>query len=111
MFRKSYLSIYVMLRPSLLIVSLLTALLTACSSGHTALKRGNFDLAVQRASKRLQQGAGITKRGHALAPLVLKQAFTQAYERHQTTIRRLSSPANTDAIRGEAVPREYEQLP
>lgn len=66
-------------------------LLNACSSGKTALKQGKFDLAVKKASQRLGQRPGLSKRGHPAATLVLKQAFVQAYEQHQTAIRRLSA--------------------
>ncbi|MVM36109.1 hypothetical protein GO755_39210 [Spirosoma sp. HMF4905] len=94
------------------ILPLLTTavLLTACSSGKTALHRNKFDLAVQKASKRLQQRPGLSKRGHTTAAQVLEQAFVQAYEQHQTTIRRLSAPTTSEPFRWEAVYREYEQL-
>ncbi|NEU66970.1 hypothetical protein [Spirosoma agri] len=94
----------------LLLFSVLAAVLMACSSGQTALKRGDFDLAVKRASQRLQGWRGLSKRGFIKAPLVLKQAFVSAYETHQNTIRRLSSPSSTDAYRWEAVHTEYETL-
>ncbi|QMW05495.1 hypothetical protein [Spirosoma foliorum] len=92
--------------------SLLTTvvLLTACSSGKTALNRNKFDLAVQKASKRLQQRPGLGKRGHTTAAQVLEQAFVQAYEQHQTTILKLSAPNSSEPFRWEAVYREYEQL-
>lgn len=98
-----------MVRP-LLFSALIIALLTACSSGKTALVQGKFDLAVQRAAHRLGQSPGLSKRGHAIAPWVLQQAFVRAYEQHQLAIRRLSSPANTDAFRWEAIHAEYEKL-
>ncbi|UFH52632.1 hypothetical protein [Spirosoma sp. KNUC1025] len=85
-------------------------LLAACSSGKTALKRGHFDLAVKKASQRLQQRPGLSKRGHPLATQVLQQAFVQAYELHQSTIRRLSSSTNRDAFRWESVYKEYVAL-
>ncbi|MFD2571974.1 hypothetical protein ACFSUS_15125 [Spirosoma soli] len=101
-------------RPLLLFVvtavAATAALLAACSSGQTALKHGHFDLAVKKASHRLQQRPGLSKRGHVLAPLVLKQAFERAYEQHQARIRQLSSPTNTDAFRWEIVHSEYEKL-
>lgn len=86
------------------------AWLTACSSGQTAMKRGKFDLAVKQASHRLSQRPGLTKRGYTKAPVVLKQAFERAYEQHQTAIRRLSAPTNTDAFRWEVVYKEYTAL-
>ena len=107
MFRKSYLT---SMFCRLLIFVITAAFLTACSSGQTALNRGKFDLAVKQASQRLSQRPGLNKRGHTLAPLVLKQAFVHAYEQHQTAIRRLSSPSNTDAFRWEAVYNEYTAL-
>lgn len=99
-----------MFRPLLLFLTT-TVLLAGCSSGKTALKRGNFDLAVERAAHRINQRPGLSKRGHATAPWVLQQAFVRAYEQHQTKIRQLSAPNNqTDAFRWEAVHAEYEKL-
>lgn len=88
-------------------------LLTACSSGKTALKRGKFDLAVQKASHRLEQPRGPFKRGYRLAPLVLKEAFVHAYNQHQNAIRRFSSAHFTNPdypFRWENVFQEYTQL-
>lgn len=85
-------------------------LLNACSSGITALRQGKFDLAVKKASQRLGQRPGLTKRGHPAATLVLKQAFIKAYEQHQTAIRRLSSSSTDTDFRWERVYHEYEQL-
>jgi hypothetical protein len=98
-----------MLRPFLL-SALFAILLAACSTGKTALNHNHFDLAVQRASQRLQQPKGLGKRGYTLAPWVLQQAFVRAYEQHQTTIRQLSSPANQFPFRWEAVYTIYEKL-
>lgn len=98
-----------MFRPCLFIV--LTAfLLSACSSGKTALKRGHFDLAVKKASQRLQQRPGLSKRGLPLATQVLQQAFVQAYQQHQTAIQRLSSPTTKEAFPWEVVFSEYKAL-
>jgi hypothetical protein len=97
----------------ILFFGMVTTLLTACSSGKTALKRGKFDLAVEKASHRLNQSRGLFKRGYETAPLVLKEAFVHAYNQHQTTIRRLSSTPVTDAnqpFRWETVFEEYTQL-
>ncbi len=94
----------------LLIFVITAAFLTACSSGQTALNRGQFDHAVKQASHRLNQRPGLNKRGHALATIVLQQAFVRAYEQHQTAIKRLSSPTNTDAFRWEVVHNEYVAL-
>lgn len=106
MVRKLYLTPMVR---SLLFIGIL-ALLVACSSGKTALNRGNFDLAVKNASHRLQQRPGLSKRGHPIAVRVLQQAFIRAYEQHQTAIRRLSAASNTTDFRWERVYQEYEQL-
>ncbi len=91
----------------------IAVLLIACSSGKTAFRQGKFDLAVQRAAGRLQKRAGLTKRGHATAPLILQRAFVQAYEQHQNLIRRLSLPAGNEPanpFRWEAVYEQYGQL-
>ncbi len=103
-----------MFRATLLFV-LTAVLMTACSSGKTALKQGKFDLAVKRASQRLNQSRGLFRRGHETAPLVLKEAFVLAYEQHQTAIRRISSATNISqnqpsAFRWETVYQEYIQL-
>ena len=98
-----------MIRLSFLI-GLTAILLTACSSGKTALKQGNYDLAVKRASERINQRPGLSKRGHGMASGVLRQAFVQSYEQHQATIRRLSAPTNALPFRWEAVHAEYEVL-
>jgi hypothetical protein len=95
---------------SILFIGTTAILLGACSSGKTAFNRRKFDVAVQKASQRLQQRPGLNKRGHTTATWVLQQAFKQAYELHQSAIRRLSAPANTDPFRWEVVYREYEQL-
>jgi hypothetical protein len=84
-------------------------LITGCSSGRTALRHGHFDLAVKRASQRLQQGPGISKRGHGLASDVLQQAFISAYEQRQATIRRLATNTS-QSFRWEAVLSEYNAL-
>ncbi|RYZ47519.1 MAG: hypothetical protein EOP49_21135, partial [Sphingobacteriales bacterium] len=90
-------------------------LLTGCSSGKTALHQGNFDLAVKKASQRLNQPRGLFKRGYETAPQVLKEAFRHAYNQHQTVIRRLSSAAPSDpnqpaTFRWETVFQEYAHL-
>ncbi|QJD79801.1 hypothetical protein [Spirosoma rhododendri] len=88
---------------------LVILLLTGCSSGKTALRHGRFDLAVKRASQRLQQGPGLSKRGHGLASNVLQQAFVLAYEQRQNTIRRLAN-STSQPFRWEAVLGEYNAL-
>lgn len=98
-----------------LFFGLFAPLLTACSSGKTALHQGNFDLAVKKASQRLNQPRGLFKRGYETAPQVLKEAFRHAYDEHQTAIRRLSSAAPTDpnqppTFRWEKVFQEYTHL-
>ncbi|GAB4036327.1 hypothetical protein [Spirosoma gilvum] len=97
-----------MLRPFLFL--LIAAFVAACSSGKTAFRHGHYDLAVQRASHRLLQRPGLSKRGHRLAADVIKQGFLKAYEQHQSTIRKLSGLTNPDAFRWEQVYKEYEQL-
>ena len=98
-----------------LLFGILATLLTACSSGKTALHQGNFDLAVKKASQRLNQPRGLFKRGYETAPQVLKEAFRHAYDQHQTVIRRLTSAAPTDpnqpvSFRWETVFEEYVHL-
>ncbi|KAA9349452.1 hypothetical protein [Larkinella humicola] len=98
-----------------LFFGLFVLLLTACSSGKTALRQGNFDLAVKKASQRLNQPRGLFKRGYETAPQVLKEAFRHAYDQHQTIIRRLSSaapsaPNQPVSFRWETVFQEYTHL-
>ncbi|MGM9512358.1 hypothetical protein ACS5NO_31790 [Larkinella sp. GY13] len=98
-----------------LFFGLFVPLLTACSSGKTALHQGNFDLAVKKASQRLNQPRGLFKRGYEMAPQVLKEAFRHAYNQHQNVIRRLSSATSTDSnqpfsFRWETVFQEYTHL-
>ena len=88
---------------------LFTAGLSACSSGKTAYRRGDYAQAVQKASTRLAQKKGWGNRGHELAALVLQRAFAQGYNQHQEAIRRLST--NTALpYRWEAVFAEYKTL-
>lgn len=94
----------------LVLLSVTSLLLTACSSGKTALKQGDYGIAVEKAAERLNQRPGLFKRGHSTATWVLQQAFVRGYEQHQTTIRRLSPPVNTIPFRWEAVHAEYEAL-
>ena len=94
----------------LLLINLSVLLLMACSSGKTALKQGNYDLAVKKAAERLNQRPGLSKRGHGTASWVLQQAFVRGYEQHQASIRRLSSATNPAPFRWEAVHAEYESL-
>ncbi|RIV24084.1 hypothetical protein DYU11_11160 [Fibrisoma montanum] len=95
----------------LLMISVLACyVLTACSSGQAALRRHKFDLAVRKASQRLQQPRGWGKRGHTLAPQVLRTAFEQGYQQHQSEIRRLSSPAAQIPFRWEPVYEQYRLL-
>ena len=85
-------------------------LLTACSSGKTALRQGKYTVAVKKAAERLNQRPGLSKRGHGTASWVLQQAFVRGYEQHQTRIRQLSAPTNPLPFRWEAVYAEYEAL-
>ena len=94
----------------LLLINLTVLMLTACSSGKTALRQGNYDVAVKKAAERLNQRPGLSKRGHGMASWVLQQAFVQGYEQHQASIRRLSAPTNSLPFRWEAVHAEYESL-
>jgi hypothetical protein len=96
-------------RPFLLI-ALSALLLSSCSSGKSAFKRGHYDLAAKKAAERLQQRPGLSKRGHGLASLVLERAFMRGYQQHQATIRRLTASTNTVPFRWESVHAEYEAL-
>ncbi|MBO0947884.1 hypothetical protein [Fibrella forsythiae] len=81
----------------------------SCSSGKTAYRRGDFAEAVQKASQRLSQKPGISRRGHALAKQVIQRAFVDGYEQHQSTIRSLVAQAGKP-FRWEAVFTEYSVL-
>ena len=95
---------------SLLLLLVTGTLLIGCSSGKAAFRRGHYDSAVQKAAGRLNQRPGLSKRGHATASWVLQRAFVRGYKRHQTTIGRLSAPANPLPFRWEAVHAEYDAL-
>lgn len=88
---------------------LLTYLLLGCSSGQTAFRRGHYAEAVQKASQRLNQNPGISRRGHELASQVIREAFVQGYTQHQTLIRTLSAQ-RAKPFRWEAVFAEYTTL-
>ena len=95
---------------SLLLLTVTGTLLMGCSSGKTALLRGQYDSAVQKAAGRLDQRPGLSKRGHPTASWVLQRAFVRGYEQHQIAIGRLSAPANPLPFRWEAVHAEYGAL-
>lgn len=83
--------------------------LIGCSSGKTAYRRGNYAEAVEKASHRLNQKPGLSRRGHELAGEVIGRAFVQGYEQHQSAIRNLSTQPGRP-FRWEAVFAEYEIL-
>lgn len=94
------------LLPLLLISGLIA---TACSSGKSAYRRGQYAEAVQKASRRLSQKPGLSRRGHELAQQVIQRAFVQGYEQHQATIRNLAAQTS-QPFRWEAVYAHYETL-
>ena len=64
-----------------LLIMLCAFLLTACSSGKARLEKGDYDVAVYKAVKRLQQ-----KPDHKKAESVLREAYTHAVNNHMTKI-------------------------
>jgi hypothetical protein len=83
--------------------ALLVALLTACSSGKTALRQGDFDAAVAKAANRFQR-----KPDHKHARFVLEEAFELAYNRHQQTIQAIGH--SQEPFRWERAVTAYTQL-
>lgn len=98
------------MKPYLLLLLLLSGMLyVSCSSGKTAYKRGDYAGAVQKASHRLNQKPGLSRRGHELAELVIERAFVAGYEQHQSTIRTLAAQPDKP-FRWETVFAEYAIL-
>lgn len=98
------------MKPYLLPLLLLSGVLClSCSSGKTAYKRGDYAEAVQKASQRLKQKPGLSRRGHELAELVIQRAFVAGYEQHQSIIRQLAAQPNKP-FRWETVFAEYDIL-
>ncbi|WP_375444888.1 hypothetical protein [uncultured Fibrella sp.] len=98
------------MKPYLLPLLLLSGMLyLSCSSGKTAYKRGDYAGAVQKASQRLKQKPGLSRRGHELAELVIERAFVAGYEQHQSIIRQLTAQSNKP-FRWETVFAEYDIL-
>ncbi len=100
---------YVMKRYLLPLLPALAVIFLSCSSGKTAYKRGDYAEAVQKASRRLSQKSGLSRRGHELAGMVIQRAFVEGYEQHQATIRKLANPPS-QPFRWEAIFAEYDIL-
>lgn len=98
------------MKPALLPLLLLSGMLyLSCSSGKTAYKRGDYAEAVQKASQRLKQKPGLSRRGHELAEMVIQRAFVAGYEQHQSSIRQLAAQPGKP-FRWETVFAEYNIL-
>ncbi len=87
----------------LLTFALSVVLLTACSSGKTALRQGDFDDAVAKAANRFAR-----KPDHKHARFVLEEAFQLAYNRHQQTIQAVGR--SQEPFRWERAVTAYTQL-
>ena len=77
--------------------------LFACNSGKARLEKGQYDLAVYQAVKRLQQ-----KPNHKKASKVLQEAYTHAVEFHMANIETFDLSAN--GSKWEQMAYEYEMI-
>jgi len=93
----------------LLPLLLTVALLQACSSGKTAYRRGDYADAVQKASRRLNQKPGLSRRGYELATEVIQRAFAEGYQAHQSAIQKLTAQSAAP-FRWETVFDKYNTL-
>ncbi len=85
-----------------LIVSILF-LINACNTGRKALQKGQYDLAVQQAVKRLQ-----SKPDQAVAINTLQKAYPMAVDLHLTHIK--EAKLGNDFFKWEKIVTEYEQI-
>lgn len=77
--------------------------LFACSSGKARLEKGQYDVAVYKAVKRLQQ-----KPNHKKASKVLTEAYALAVDYHMTNIREYD--LSKDGAKWERMAYEYEMI-
>lgn len=86
-----------------ILIAISCLLLAACSSGIKRLEQGDYDTAVYKAVKRLQQKPQLGK-----AEKVLRQAYTLAVNEHMEVIR---FHVNMDAMfKYDKMVREYEMI-
>jgi hypothetical protein len=85
------------------IIILSCLVLAACSSGKKRLEQGDYDTAVYKAVKRLQQ-----KPNHGKAEKVLRQAYTLAVNEHMNVIEFHDKTDNP--FKYDEMVREYEQI-
>jgi hypothetical protein len=86
-----------------ILIAISCLLLAACSSGKKRLEQGDYDTAVYKAVKRLQQKPQLGK-----AEKVLRQAYTLAVNEHMEVIR---FHDNMDAMfKYDKMVREYEMI-
>ena len=88
---------------SIYLIILLTALLGACSSGKARLEKGDYDVAVYRAVKRLQQ-----KPNHHKAEKVLREAYLLAVDGHMDKIEYYDNSGSQ--FKFDKMVNEYEHI-
>ena len=86
-----------------LLIILSSIFLFACSSGKARLEKGQYDMAVYKAVKRLQQ-----KPNHKKASRVLQEAYSLAVDFHMNNVR--SFDIGHDGDKWERMAAEYEQI-
>lgn len=86
-----------------ILIALGCLLLAACSSGKKRLEQGDYDTAVYKAVKRLQQ-----KPQHGKAEKVLREAYTHAVNEHMEVISYLDKTDNR--FKYDRMVREYQQI-
>jgi hypothetical protein len=91
------------MKKNYILIALSCVLLAACSSGKKRLEQGDYDTAVYKAVKRLQQKPQKKK-----AELVLREAYTRAVNEHMEVISYHDNTANP--FKYDKMVREYEQV-
>ena len=86
-----------------LLIGLSCLLLAACSSGKKRLEKGDYDTAVYKAVKRLQQKPNFTK-----AEKVLRESYTLAVNEHMNVIEYHDNTNNP--FKYDRMVREYEMV-
>lgn len=86
-----------------ILIAISCLLLAACSSGKKRLEQGDYDTAVYKAVKRLQQKPQLSK-----AEKVLRQAYTLAVNEHMEVVRFHDNM--DDMFKYDKMVREYEMI-
>jgi hypothetical protein len=91
------------MKKNYILIAMSCVLLAACSSGQKRLEQGDYDAAVYKAVKRLQQKPQKTK-----AQLVLREAYTRAVNEHMEVIAFHDKTSNP--FKYDQMVQEYQQV-